>query len=152
MIIGNFQPYNIPDDKLYKYNILSFCIDDAKLINYTDKFKEDNVESGEEFLLHDVSFENKKLSINSYKSLNLLFSLLKNSAIEVLIESYSKNESNEVNVNRAKTVADYLTSKGIASNRIQYKGFGKAVPVLASYKVEGKKPQNQWIVVKILKK
>ncbi len=152
MILGNHQVLSTPDDKPYQYNILEFCFDEVRLMQYKDKFKPNNIEPDEEFLLRDVNFENEKLTINSYKSLDLLYSLLKSSAIEIMIESYSKNETNEINVNRSKAAADYLISKGIASKRIQYKGFGKAIPVLARYKVEGEKQQNQWIVVGILKK
>jgi len=50
---------------------------------------------------------------------------------------------------RAKSVADYLYSKGIPNNRIAYKGYGKRQPVATNSTVEGRR-KNQRVEIKIL--
>lgn len=50
---------------------------------------------------------------------------------------------------RARAVADYLSSKGISRERIQYKGYGKRQPV-ASNKTPYGRRQNQRVEIKIL--
>ena len=50
---------------------------------------------------------------------------------------------------RAKSVADYLYSKGIPTTRIAYKGYGKRQPVASNATVEGRR-KNQRVEIKIL--
>ena len=40
--------------------------------------------------------------------------------------------------NRAKSVVDYLMSKGIQSTRLSYKGFGSVLPVADNNTEEGR--------------
>lgn len=50
---------------------------------------------------------------------------------------------------RAKTVVDYLLSKGIAENRLEYKGYGKRKPIASNKTKDGRK-RNQRVEIKIL--
>ncbi len=50
---------------------------------------------------------------------------------------------------RAKSVADYLSSKGIERNRLQYKGYGKRNPTASNKTAYGRK-RNQRVEIKIL--
>jgi outer membrane protein OmpA-like peptidoglycan-associated protein len=50
---------------------------------------------------------------------------------------------------RAKSVADYLYSKGIPEGRISYKGYGKRNPIASNDTVMGRR-QNQRVEIKIL--
>jgi outer membrane protein OmpA-like peptidoglycan-associated protein len=50
---------------------------------------------------------------------------------------------------RAKSVADYLTAKGIDPNRVFFKGYGKRKPIVSNDTPEGRK-QNQRVEIKIL--
>ena len=38
--------------------------------------------------------------------------------------------------NRAKAVYDYVISKGIAKDRLAYKGYGETVPVISDIEIE----------------
>jgi outer membrane protein OmpA-like peptidoglycan-associated protein len=50
---------------------------------------------------------------------------------------------------RAKAVADYLVNKGIMSNRLQYRGYGKRIPIESNQTVMGRQ-KNQRVEIKIL--
>lgn len=58
-----------------------------------------------------------------------------------------------LSVNRAREICAYLSKNGIASARLQYKGFGHSVP-LTPYpeKTEEERVQNRRVEIKILKK
>jgi outer membrane protein OmpA-like peptidoglycan-associated protein len=57
--------------------------------------------------------------------------------------------SEELSKSRAKTVALYLVRKGIAADRIQYRGYGPREPVASNDNPEGRK-KNQRVEIKIL--
>jgi len=59
--------------------------------------------------------------------------------------------ANQLSENRARTVATYLTDRGIAALRIQYKGYGKTTPKIPGTSAEANR-QNQRVEVKILAK
>ncbi len=50
---------------------------------------------------------------------------------------------------RAKEVASYLIRKGLSSNRVQYKGYGKRKPIASNQTKNGRK-KNQRVEIKIL--
>ena len=60
-------------------------------------------------------------------------------------ESYNKRLSE----NRAKAVVDYLVSKGVNASRLQYKGYGKSMPVAPNDTEEGR-ALNRRVEFKIL--
>lgn len=51
--------------------------------------------------------------------------------------------------NRAKSVAEYLTYKGIKKERVSYKGYGKRKPLIKSRSLKARK-KNQRVEIKIL--
>lgn len=55
----------------------------------------------------------------------------------------------ELSTNRAKAVANWLISKGIPSNRVQYKGYGWTKPILPNTTPDGRK-KNQRVEATIL--
>ena len=55
----------------------------------------------------------------------------------------------KLSTNRAKAVANWLVSKGVTSNRVQYKGYGWKYPIQPNTTPDGKK-KNQRVEVKIL--
>jgi outer membrane protein OmpA-like peptidoglycan-associated protein len=55
----------------------------------------------------------------------------------------------ELSTNRAKAVANWLVGKGVANDRVQYKGYGWKYPIQPNTTPEGKK-KNQRVEVKIL--
>ena len=50
---------------------------------------------------------------------------------------------------RAKNIADYLFDKGIARNRISYKGYGKRNPIASNDTKQGRE-RNQRVEIKIV--
>ncbi len=54
-----------------------------------------------------------------------------------------------LSTNRAKSVAEWLVAKGVASSRVQYKGYGWKMPVEPNTTPEGRR-KNQRVEVKIL--
>jgi len=55
----------------------------------------------------------------------------------------------KLSTDRAKNVAENLIARGIASERISYKGYGKRVPIASNKSVAGRK-KNQRVEIKIL--
>jgi outer membrane protein OmpA-like peptidoglycan-associated protein len=53
---------------------------------------------------------------------------------------------NHLSEKRAKAVAEYLTKKGIAANRLKIKGYGKTMPISSV----ASDPRNQRVEIKIL--
>jgi outer membrane protein OmpA-like peptidoglycan-associated protein len=51
--------------------------------------------------------------------------------------------------NRAKSVVDYLVSKGLSENRLQYKGYGKMKPIDTNDTEEGR-AKNRRVEFKII--
>ncbi|TNF47933.1 MAG: OmpA family protein [Bacteroidetes bacterium] len=94
------------------------------------------IEKGETIRLNNLFFETNKAEIKSesFPELNRLISILNDNPdlkIEILghtddvgSDDYNLNLSKE----RAKSVVNYLTSKGIPSDRLSSKGFGETKP------------------------
>ncbi len=56
----------------------------------------------------------------------------------------------KLSTERAKSVAEFLYSKGIAKDRISFKGYGKNKPIASNDSVKGRK-RNQRVEIKILR-
>ncbi|MCC6462848.1 MAG: OmpA family protein [Saprospiraceae bacterium] len=54
-----------------------------------------------------------------------------------------------LSTSRAKSVAEWLISKGITAERVQYRGYGKKFPIETNATVDGRK-RNQRVEIKIL--
>lgn len=106
-------------------------------------------------IFFDVNqFELKKESIAELDKVVQLMS--DNPGIKILISGHTDNSGKatdniKLSENRAKSVVTYLQSKGILSNRLQYKGFGSAKPIADNTTEEGKM-QNRRTELQILSK
>ncbi len=102
-------------------------------------------------LHNNVVFKNVLFKTNSFELLpnslaeiEKLFELMQqNASIKVLIKGHTDNigkpaENLALSSNRAKAVMDYLTSKGIDSTRVQFKGFGDTKPIDTNNTEEGR--------------
>ena len=93
----------------------------------------------------------------SYAELNKVVNVLKsNPSMEIELSAhtdkiggYSKNIA--LSNDRAKSVREYLLSKGIAGNRIVSRGYGETKPI-ADNNTEAGRQQNRRVEFKILKK
>jgi outer membrane protein OmpA-like peptidoglycan-associated protein len=95
------------------------------------------------------------LTKDSYAQLDsLAIELKKNAGMKIEIAGYSDNSTQEtadpkISENRAKTVYDYMVSKGIESTRMSYAGYGILKPIADNSTEEGRK-LNRRVEVKII--
>lgn len=118
-----------------------------------------SVRKGSIFRLEKLYFDVDKteLKAESQAELDRLFAFLNdNPSVTIEVRGHTNNQmwpnvdfANELSSDRAKAVADWLVAKGIAANRVQYKGFGWTMPVEPNINAEGRK-KNQRVEVKIL--
>ena len=112
---------------------------------------------GSTFVMKDIFFEFDKSTLlqQSYFELRSLISLLEtypDMRIEIRGHTDGKGSdsyNNRLSENRAKAVADYLIAKGINEKRIQYKGYGKSLPVDTNDTEEGR-AKNRRVEFKII--
>lgn len=96
-----------------------------------------------------------QLEEESFTELNKLINLLKfNESLRIEISGFTDNIGDpkanmDLSQNRAKSVMEYLISKGIASNRLIYKGYGENNPIADNETEEGRK-QNRRTEIKVL--
>ncbi len=106
----------------------------------------EKVEKGKRMILRNVFFDVNKsiLREESLPELDRLFEMLKaNEKVKVQIGGYTDNDGNDdhnlkLSESRAKSVYDYLISKGISKEQIRYKGFGKEHPIAPNDTPENK--------------
>jgi len=124
-----------------------------------EKIERSNMKKGKVFRLEKVYFDANKYEVKpeSETELTALFKFLNdNPDVMVEVGGHTNNKmwpneefANELSTNRAKAVADWLIEKGIATERVQYKGYGWKYPIEPNSTEAGKK-KNQRVEVKIL--
>ena len=128
--------------------------DNINIVTYEDmKEKQTSVRINNIFF----DFNESKLKSESYLELDRLYKFLNdNPAINIEVSGHTDNVgSDEYNITlsnaRANAVKDYLVSKGISTNRIISKGYGKSKPVATNDTDEGRQ-LNRRVEFTILKK
>jgi outer membrane protein OmpA-like peptidoglycan-associated protein len=107
---------------------------------------EEQAELGKRFILNHVLFESGKslMRAESYPELGKLINLLNQKPDwKVEISGHTDNLGNkslniQISLERAKTVQNYLISKGIAPHRISSKGLGSSQPIADNQSAEGR--------------
>lgn len=143
------------------YAAINRNIDLTKLSNYQEI--ERNlylvpIEKGQTVQLNNVFFEYDKTEIinDTYLELDRLVSLMNeypNMKIEIgghTDDRGSASYNRRLSTKRAKSVYDYLISKGINKSRLSYKGYGKSKPLASNETEEGRK-SNRRVEFKIIK-
>jgi outer membrane protein OmpA-like peptidoglycan-associated protein len=116
------------------------------------------IANGQTIRMRSLSFDtdSDKIKEESASMLDELYDFLsENPKVEIEVGGHTNNLpsdafADKLSTNRAKAVADYLTNKGIDTKRVQYKGYGKRLPLEANTTEEGRKI-NQRVEIKILK-
>ena len=105
-----------------------------------------NVCIGCKIVLRNVFFDVGKFTLRSESTpeLERLYKLLNDlPRLKVEISGHTDNTGSEsinqkLSENRAKAVVDYLVRKGIAQNRVMFKGYGSSEPVADNNTAQGR--------------
>ncbi len=97
----------------------------------------DKIEIGKSMILRNIFFDFDEFTLKkeSYMELDRLVSFLKqNPKVRIRLDGHTDIKGTQeynmtLSVNRAKAAYNYLVSKGIQKNRLEYKGYGKSVPI-----------------------
>lgn len=167
--------FNLGADKDYKINVLNpgYFGDSRKLSTQGEKFsKEFSKANGQNYDFSikripktEIKIDNIYYDLDSFvlreeskPSLDKLVKILEDTPDAfVQINSHTDERGKEVynNVlsqNRAKSVVDYLVSKGISEGRLSAKGFGFSQPVIKGAKVEEEHQQNRRTAFQVIQK
>jgi outer membrane protein OmpA-like peptidoglycan-associated protein len=126
---------------------------------YEKRIELKKVEIGERIVLKNIFFDYDKSRIRreSENELDRLIKLLEdNKSLKIEISGHTDNigsaaYNQTLSESRAKAVVDYLVDKGIAKNRLEYKGYGKDQPIATNDTPEGRQ-ENRRTEFKILSK
>ncbi len=123
----------------------------------SSKISRSGLKSGSVIRLDKVYFDADKYVIKaeSVPALMEVYNfLVENPDVVLEIGGHTNNRPTEefaqtLSTSRAKSVAEWLISKGIAADRVQYKGYGKKYPIDTNATLEGRR-RNQRVEIKIL--
>lgn len=115
------------------------------------------LKSNSSFVLNNIFFEFDSASLNkdSYFELNRLLEMLnKNPSMKIEISAHTDDKGSDeyndiLSQARAESVVKYLSSKGIAANRMVAKGYGKKMPAVPNDSDENR-AKNRRVEFKIL--
>ena len=121
---------------------------------------------GETLVLRNIYFPAESHDIsNSFQTLNKLYNILvAHPALKISIEGHVccingypdaydiDTKDNNLSLNRAKAIYDYLVDKGIDPDRLKYYGFGKSRPIVAVERNEDDAEKNRRVEIRILAK
>jgi outer membrane protein OmpA-like peptidoglycan-associated protein len=119
--------------------------------------RREDMRAGQKIRIENLQFQTDSASIKpqSYPVLdNIHRFLVANPDVVVEIGGHTNGlpgheYADRLSAERAKAVADYLISKGVSRDRIQYRGYGKRYPIDTNDTAEGRR-RNQRVEVKII--
>jgi len=115
------------------------------------------MESGVKIVIENILFTSGKATLlpSSFKELDKLAELLRtNSNTRIEVSGHTDNvgsaaTNKKISKERALTVRNYLVSRGIEEERVEYQGYGFDQPIAPNDTPEGK-AQNRRVEIKIL--
>ncbi|OIP05808.1 MAG: hypothetical protein AUJ97_00090 [Bacteroidetes bacterium CG2_30_32_10] len=115
------------------------------------------IEVGKSIVLRNIFFDTGKSTLRpeSYAELGILYQLLSdNPKMRIEISGHTDNKGSaalnkKLSESRAKSVVDYLISKGIDASRLEYKGYGFDMPI-APNDTEAGRQQNRRTEFKVI--
>ncbi len=125
---------------------------------YTAKnFTLKKMETGVKFVVNNILFNTGKASLmpESFKELDKLADLLqKNAGIRIEVSGHTDNVGSasvnkKISKSRALTVKNYLVSRGVEQDRIEYEGYGFDQPIAPNDTPDGR-AKNRRVEVKII--
>ncbi len=118
-----------------------------------------NIEEGAALILNNIFFQTGKSTLlpESYPELDKIYDFLAEGTVSLIEISGHTDNTGSAQVNeklsqqRAQAVVDYLVGKGIASTRLQAKGYGPSRPLDTNRSDDGKQ-KNRRVEFLVLKK
>jgi len=157
LILSDIGPYLIEansEGHFYANRVLQFHRDSTLVIR---NFNLKKMESGVKIVIENILFNtgNATLRSESFASLNKLVTLLKeNPNVKIEVSGHTDNTGSAatnklLSKNRARSVKDYLTSKGISAERVNYEGYGFDRPIAPNTTADGR-AANRRVEIEIL--
>lgn len=146
----------------YLKHKVSFRIGEESITEKTIEIT--NVEVGSSFELKKVYFVGGTATFtgSSQKALRKLYYVMKNNSnlkIEVQghvnlpngrVHKYSEEYYNQLSIDRAKAVYDYLIKRGISEDRLRYKGFGYSQMLFPNATTASEMEKNRRVEVRVI--
>ena len=158
----------IPTDKDYDLNVSKtgflFYSENFTLSGVNDKSKPyimdiplQPIKAGNKTILKNIFFETNSYELKPESAIELnklAYFIVNNPTLKIEISGHTDNIGTEnfnrkLSENRAKTVVGYLISKGIPTDRLLSKGYGKTQPISDNNTEEGR-AQNRRTEFKII--
>lgn len=124
-------------------------------IHFIAKNREGNIYCEEDnFLVYGIASGSDKLLPKSYMALNEVAKILnEDQNLQLMVEGHtdatgSQEKNFILSEQRAQSVANYLTTKGIAGSRIQKEGYGSSKPVASNATAAGRN-KNRRVELKL---
>jgi outer membrane protein OmpA-like peptidoglycan-associated protein/tetratricopeptide (TPR) repeat protein len=164
-----FYRARIPSPKVYGVEINAsgylYYLDilDLSSLNPDEPVERDfylqRIEVGTKVVLDNIYFQTGKsvLTVDSYEALDQVVRFLENNASVRLEISGHTDNTGSLRINtslseaRAKAVVDYITGRGIADDRLEYRGYADSQPVAGNDTPEGRE-MNRRVEFKVLSK
>ncbi|MBR9919560.1 MAG: OmpA family protein [Bacteroidetes bacterium] len=123
----------------------------------SDRLVRENLKEGSVIQIDQLYFQADSSNIkeNSFQVLDEIYQFLDiNKDVVVEIGGHTNGNPphdycDRLSTARAKAVADYLISRGIPRERLQYKGYGKRKPIASNNTAQGRR-KNQRVEIKVL--
>ncbi|MEM1323032.1 MAG: OmpA family protein [Bacteroidota bacterium] len=121
-------------------------------------YKKEELEEGQKIRINKLYFKVNSSTLNNDSRIQLdkihRF-LVDNPEVIVELGGHTNNRCqdsycDQLSMDRAKAVADYLADRGVAWRQLKYKGYGRHEPVATNKTPTGRK-RNQRVEIKILK-
>ncbi len=128
----------------------------AKFTELNDTICLQSITPGTMLTPRSIAYEGPKLVESSFLELDRIVQMLfTNSSLKISINVYTdsdgdNNDNLKLSEERAKSVRDYIVSKGIDSKRLFYKGFGETKPIVENNNSENK-ALNRRTEIEVLK-
>ena len=145
-------------DYLFYLDIVDLSKEASDEVTIKD-FQLEKIQVGTKVVLENIYFETGKaiLKPESFKQLDQVIEFMEsNETLRMEISGHTDNTgsmkvNSKLSEDRAKAVVDYLTGKGIAMDRLEWKGYAYTQPIAPNDTAEGR-AKNRRVEFKILSK
>ena len=152
--MGPFLMEVTSEGYFFANRVLQFADDSTLVIR---NFIMKKMESGAKMVIENILFDTGKSTLlpQSFAALNTLANLLReNPNVKIEVSGHTDNTGSAttnktLSRNRALSVRNYLTSQGIASERVKYEGYGFDRPIAPNNTAEGR-AANRRVEIEII--